>query len=316
MISVKRQPIAAAFQPRLQPLLISTLGRTGSTWVARVLGEHPQITAYRPFEYEPRMLTYWLAMLKNVADPASYSRALTGDLDNGGWWNDPGRGDSPPAAKIREPAIQQWLGRTNVEDTARFAMQRVDDFYSEVARSQGKSGAVFFAEKGWPEIFVPQMVSELCSGAKEIILVRDFRDVISSILSFNRKRGYAAFGRQNADSDRQFIRQFRPHAVRMLDHWRERGSAAHLLRYEDVILRPEPALAAVLGYLGLDASQSVIRATLDRAATVPREVQQGHSTSKDPAASIGRWRRDLDDPLKAECAEAIGDVLEQFGYHA
>ena len=315
VISVKRQPIAAGFQPRLRPLLISTLGRTGSTWVVRVLGEHPQITAYRPFEYEPRLLTYWLAMLKSVAEPGSYARALTGDLDNGDWWNETGRSETQPAANIREPAILQWLGRTNVEETARFAMQRVDDFYSEVARAQGKSGAVFFAEKGWPEIFVPQMVSELCPGAKEIILVRDFRDVVSSILSFNKKRGYAAFGRQHADSDRQFIRQFRPHAVRMLEHWRERGNAAHLLRYEDLILRPEPTLAAVLGYLGLDASEPVIRATLDRAAALPREVQQGHSTSKDPAASVGRWRSDLDDPLKAECAEAFGDVLGQFGYN-
>src|SRR5947209_3266574 len=39
------------------PLLVITLGRTGSTWLMRLLGLHPEIVAYRPFEYEPRVIS-------------------------------------------------------------------------------------------------------------------------------------------------------------------------------------------------------------------------------------------------------------------
>ena len=229
------------------------------------------------------------------------------------WWL--GRRRSTPVpVKYLDPGIQQWLGRDNVEAVADFAVRRVDEFYGEVARMQGKTDARYFTEKCWPGACVPQLLAELCPNSREIILVRDFRDMVCSILSFNKKLGYDSFGRQLADSDAKFIRQLRDSAVRTLEHWRERGERAHLLRYEDLILRPEPTLKAALEYLGLDSSPEVVAATLQRATALTPELQHGHSTSKDPAASIGRWRRDLDDGLKRECAEAFGDVLVQFGY--
>src|SRR4051812_28772540 len=46
--------------PRFQPVLLKTLGRAGSTWVTHVIGAHPGAVAYRPFDFEPRMLDYWL----------------------------------------------------------------------------------------------------------------------------------------------------------------------------------------------------------------------------------------------------------------
>ena len=278
-----------------------------------MLGEHPAIAAYRPFEYEPRLASYWLDLLLAVSEPQSYYQALDGELYDDEWWL--GRRRSTPVpVKYLDPGIQQWLGRDNVDAVADFAVRRVDEFYAEVARMQGKTDARYFTEKCWPGTCVPQLLAELFPNAREIILVRDFRDMVCSILSFNKKLGYDSFGRQLADSDAKFIRQLRDSAVRTLEHWRERGKSAHLLRYEDIILRPEPTLKAALEYLGLDASPEVIAATLQRASALTPELQQGHSTSRDPAASIGRWRRDLDDVLKKECAEAFGDVLTQFGY--
>ena len=313
VIRSSRTQIPVATPPKLAPLVISTLGRTGSTWVARVLGEHPAIAAYRPFQYEPRLASYWLELLLAVSEPHSYYQALDGELYDEEWWL--GRRRSTPVpVQYLDPGIQQWLGRDNVEAVADFAVRRVDEFYGEVARMQGKMDAHYFTEKCWPGACVPQLLAELFPRSREIILVRDFRDMVCSILSFNKKLGYDSFGRQLADSDAKFIRQLRESAVRTLEHWRERGERAHLLRYEDLILRPAPTLKAALEYLGLDSSPEVIAETLQRATALTPELQHGHSTSKDPAASIGRWRRDLDDALKKECAEAFCDVLVQFGY--
>ncbi len=313
VITVQRKPVVARFQPQILPLLVTTLGRTGSTWLVRVLGEHPRLTAYRAFEYEPRMLRYWLALLKAGSGEASYARALAGDLGNGDWWGDSSGGGTHAGATLKDPPIHRWFGRTNVEETAAFAGRRVEGFYREVARTQGKQEAKFFVEKSWPEFFVPQMTREIYPGTKDIILVRDFRDGISSVLRLNRKRGYATFGRELVETDRKFVQHVRGHAVRLLEYWREHKDA-FLMRYEDLILRPHPTLTAALDAIGLDSRPEIIQAMLERAAAVPLEIRQRHSTSANPAASIGRWREDLDDALKAECAEAFGDVLEQFGY--
>lgn len=315
VVTIKRQPVAVSYASKLQPLLISTLGRTGSTWVVRVLGEHPQMVAYRPFQCETRISGYWLGILRTIAEPCSYYQALNGELYDDTWWLGTKRSTQVPE-ELLDQDITRWFARDTVQKMAAFAMERMDSFYTEVAQMQGKAGAAFFVEKCWPEAYVPQVLSELYPGGKEIILVRDFRDMACSIFSFNKKRGIVSFGRQNAESDTQFIRQLRDSAVRTLEHWRARGKAAHLLRYEDLILRPEATLREVLGYLALDADEETVRSTLKRAHALDSSLQTEHQTSKDPAASIGRWRNDLDDALKVACNEAFGDVLEQFGYEA
>jgi hypothetical protein len=39
-----------------------------------------------------------------------------------------------------------------------------------------------------------------------------------------------------------------------------------------------------------------------------------HGTAPDPAASVGRWRTDLDDDLARACARSFGEALAKFGY--
>jgi hypothetical protein len=39
-----------------------------------------------------------------------------------------------------------------------------------------------------------------------------------------------------------------------------------------------------------------------------------HTTSPDAAASIGRWREDLDERLAKACERAFGEALDVFGY--
>ena len=49
----QRSPIRPPFEPALQPLMITTLARTGSTWLTHLLSHHPAIVAYRPFRKRP-----------------------------------------------------------------------------------------------------------------------------------------------------------------------------------------------------------------------------------------------------------------------
>ena len=310
----RRRALSSGFEARLQPVLITTLGRTGSSWVALLLASHPEILAYQPFVFEPRTTSYWMTALQALAEPASYMQLIRPELYPGHWW----LGDQLPIplpAGLRDARMAQWLGRDGVETLAGFCQSRVDDFYWEVARSEGKQRPRYFAEKCWPDRAVPRLVSELYPEGREVILMRDLRDIVCSIFGFNAKRGIASFGRESADSDEEFVRNLRDGGVRMLESWRERSGTAHLLRYEDLILQPESSLTELFAYLGVAADPRTVKRVIDDATRTLPDAQSGHQTSGSVAQSVGRWRHDLSPELQAICEESFGDVLTAFGYH-
>src|SRR5690242_12857204 len=45
-IRVRRRPLTTEFEPSLQPLMLTSLGRTGTHWVLLVLSRHPAVVAY------------------------------------------------------------------------------------------------------------------------------------------------------------------------------------------------------------------------------------------------------------------------------
>ncbi len=312
VIRARRRSLRSDFQPRLQPLMLTTLGRTGSTWVLRLLGQHPQIIAYRPFQYEPRVASYWLRILKTLSEPANYVPPIIGFGKDGDYWrlaNEP----SPDVPRLVDSQIHQWLGQNNIEALAAFCQGRIEAFYEQVAIAQGQTQPIYFAEKYLPDYLTSAMIRELYPQSREIVLVRDFRDMVASILAFNAKRGYMAFGREQATSDEEYVRRLQRSVVRLHQSWKQRSDEAYLLRYEDLILRPVETLSALLEYLGLGSTPSAIKDMIERASEEIPSMPQ-HRTSPDIKRSIGRWRRDLDASLQASCQEAFGDVLKEFGY--
>ena len=247
-----RSPLRSSFVPQLAPLMVTTLGRTGSTAFVRMLGAHPEIAAYRPFEYEPRVATYWMGVLRGLAEPASYRRQITptGTID-GTWW----LGAEPPhPRRIKDPTVHDWLAGEAVEELAEFCQSRVDELYRRAARAQGRGGGAFFAEKYRPDS-VPALMWEVYPAAREVILARDFRDMVSSMFAFNAKRGFQGFRRGSAGSDAEFIAEnLGGSATALARAWESRSGRAHLVRYEDLIQRPAETVESLLGYLGLEAS--------------------------------------------------------------
>ena len=297
----------------LQPLMISTLGRTGSTWLATLLGCHPAIVAYRPFGNETRMASYWLELARAASEPASVYQALNAELTQDDWWTGQNRHAPVPLA-LSDPAIERWFGRDNPDEMVGFAQDRIAAFYREVTQLAGKSGAAYFVEKSWPGSFVPGLLGEIYPRARELFLVRDFRDMICSIFAYNRKLGYASFGRELAKDDKGFIRELRKSALLLRRVVRERGATARLVRYEDLIQSPQETLCGIMEFLGLDSQAATLDQCLAAAQRETPEMQRQHITSKDVAFSVGRWKRDLDRSLQKVCDEAFGDIMAEFGY--
>ncbi len=304
----RRAQLSSLFEPRIEPILLTSLGRTGSTAVMQLLSSHPEVVAYRPFEYEPRVVAYWIDLLQDLSEPVAFRRQVTpmGPLEDG-WW----AGRQPPyPRRLMDDQLQALLGGENIDHLALFAQERIDLFYRRVAELGGRPEATRFVEKFAPR--TAGLTRELYPGAREIVLVRDFRDMVASIFAFNRKRGFPGFGRDRASSDVDYVTTRIANSVdAFTDAWRARSQDAHLVRYEDLVQRPRETVAGILEHLRLEAEPATIEGML---ASIESSAADAHRTIAAPELTIGRWREDLPSEVKDACARALGPALRQFGY--
>jgi hypothetical protein len=323
-IVVKRGPVESDFQPTLQPLMLTCLGRTGSTWVMKLLAAHEQVILYRRFPYESAPAKYWLHMLKVLSGPGNLVESADPDtFQENPWWV--GQNPYHDESVYERPSLSYWFGRAHVDRLAGFCQRNIEDWYMTLARSQEQETPLYFAEKHmWPTD-LPVLAWELYPRAKEVFLVRDFRDMACSILAFDRERGFAGFGRPEGTTDEEYLRRdLRRMALDMRESWQSRGERGHLLRYEDLVFKPDETLASLLGYLELDFSPATIERMVEVGAQdapslpgtsiTPPSLVEGHRTTSDLKSSIGRWRHEGDSDFRDLCDEVFSDVLADFGY--
>ena len=311
-ISLSHQPLRSSFTPSLHPLMLTTIGRAGTTWTMRLLSEHPRVAVHRWHPYELRTARYWLHMVKVLSEPRDPEQSGHADrFQNERSWV--GHNPFYPEPVTTVPGMRQWFGRTYVENLTAFNQSNIEECYRLIADAQGQDNPLYFAEKHRPDN-LPWFVWELYPKAKEIFLVRDFRDVISSMLAFNVKQGRRAFGPEHITSDEEFARFMRGGTVRRLaTSWTQRQGRAHLIRYEDLMGDPLTTLRGILAYLELEDDEPTMRGMIDRATEENPEMRR-HLTSSDVTASMGRWRTSLTPEVQAVSNEVFADVLEQFGY--
>ena len=302
-----RAALTTSAAPRLQPLMVSGPGRSGSTIFMQMLAGHPGVTVHPPFDEEPRVATYWVEVLRALARPQSWMRQIApvGPL-NDEWWL--GHRDPAPR-RLRSQPLQEWLAGEAVEDLARFAQSRIEAAYTRIGADQGKPGAAYFAEKVRNDI-VPDLLWELYPEAREVVLVRDPRDVLTSVLAATRKRGARPLPE---DPERWVAEEFSGRIMTVLESWRRRRDRTHLVRYEDLMLQPRETLGGVVGHLGGEHDADVVGRMIESAERRVPGMDE-HRTTPDAGSSIGRWRRDLAPELVAACERAVGPALEAWGY--
>jgi hypothetical protein len=302
----RRRRLPASGGEEIQPLMVNTIGRSGSTLLVTLLSSHPEVVAFSPFVKDARVSTYWANILQDLSEPSSFLAPFDPpDLERPHWWL------AAEGGELGEPEIERWLGGDAVDALAGLSRSRIEAFYRHLA---GDARPHFFVEKYLPHQLVPDLLAEMYPGAREVILVRDFRDMLCSIIAFNRKRGWDAFGRTEGGDDAEYVRgALRQSATRLSERLRGEESRALLVRYEDLVLDPEPALAALFEQLGLASDPALVAETVRRAEESTAAMDH-HRTSSDPAASIGRWREDLPADVAEVCNQELGPLLVEFGY--
>ena len=272
----RHEPLRTGYEPLLRPIAVTCLGRSGTTWLMRMLRHHPEVVVYDRHPYEQGFAKYWMHMLRVLSQPADHINSYQEES----FYNEIFKLGYNPFYDVvvsQQKEAREWLGREYVERLGRFCQASIDDLYTTIAAAQGQGPPAYFAEKHqWPN-YVPVLMWEIYPQAKEIFLVRDFRDMVFSILAFDRKRGYSGFGRPEGVSDEDYVRmELRKMALNLRKSWITRKDRAHLVRYEDLVCKPDETARGILEYLELDASDEQVDAAargglggLRRAAPAP-----------------------------------------------
>ena len=287
-VRVRREPLRTGYEPRLAPIVLTGLGRSGSTWLMALLAAHPEVVVYRGFPYESRPTRYWMQALKVLAEPSNIVQSAHPDtFQNDLWWT--GHNPFHDIRVANNPAHNEWFAARvrrapgHVLPAQRGRVVRPPRGDPRAARARR------FAEKHlWPN-YIPVLMRELYPSLKEVFLVRDFRDMALSILSFDEKRGFAGFGRAEGSTDEEYVRTvLKPAAQSLMNSWRTRGDDSHLVRYEDLVAEPRATLAALFEYLDLDARDPTLDAILASAeGTATRCAATGHRLAQSARSGAG-----------------------------
>lgn len=297
----------------LNPVLVTGLGRSGTTMLMKWLDASPEILVGRPYPYELRVARYWLQTLHVLSQPALDVQHYHPDnfcrsprLQPLG--NFLGPNPFHYGLAMQQDELNSLWTEQQPAHTLSFVRERIQDAYHALASDKPK--ARYFAEKHPPD-FMAQAQRTVSPGAREIFIVRDFRDTLASILAFNAKRGAQSFGMDRFDSTVAFIQAYARTTVRDLtDSWQARKDQSLLITYENAVRYPDRERARIAEYLGVDM---VAPAEPDSEQN-PSLAMAEHRTTSSAEASIGRWESSLKAKEKKACERALGDALTAFGY--
>src|SRR5207237_89278 len=127
---------------------------------APVTGARPDIAAasseaenaaLQPFAYDTRAATYWISVLQELTQPASFLSPFDPpNLADRRWWL------GKPAVRLeplQDARIREWLGFRGISSLAAFCQEQIESFYINAA---GAGGPVrYFVEKCLPWQVVP-----------------------------------------------------------------------------------------------------------------------------------------------------------------
>lgn len=280
------------------PILVTAPGRSGTSYLMACLAASPQIVVAELVPYEVRLLSYYAAAFAVLTARANPERSTHPDrLEGDGFHIGFNPFDSPQYAHAfhNQAALRDFTESWAPARLGDAVADLVGEYYRRLAADKKKSGVTHFAEKN-NNLHRPTrlFVRRVFTGLREVVIVRDPRDVLCSHVAYF-----------DSSLDKAFAQL--SHSCRLLTEIQaEARTDMCVIRYEDMVRGDTALFARLSGFL--------------RAEVGPADQDAGarmfskHATSESPEASIGRWRADLPQALQARCAQAWGGFLGAFGY--
>ena len=139
---------------------------------------------YRPHRFEQRIAGYWIEALLALSDPASYIRAASPRAGGRRGPDVVARASTPRRrGRCATRRCRSGSGGEAVEALAETCQQRIDAVYETIATATGATTRAFLRREVDPACLLARR--ELYPNGRELFLVRDFRDMVCSMLAFN-----------------------------------------------------------------------------------------------------------------------------------
>lgn len=277
-ISGRRKVAPVPRNGGIRPLLLSGLGRSGTTLMMELLLQHKKIVGLHQHPYENQPAQYWLHALRVLSSPADKNSDTPmvafqqrGDRVSRNPFHDP----MLPNNSVAGENVITWFEGKHIQNLSKFFLEQIQQYYRALGGEAGKSRAVYFIEKTQPNAH-SLLFHELYGGAHEIFIIRHPFDVLCSVRSF--------FPENQFYQSDTYIEALRHGYNRLLDRIEGGEGKRFIVDYQQLIQDPEEIMKAVFDFLELPRYKW-------KGKVMPKE--QDHITSGSANGSIGRWKADL-----------------------
>lgn len=290
-------PSAEGGRPELVPVIITSTGRSGTTLLMHDFARRGAFVVADTYPFEVKLASYAAATLKVLTHSTSrttdealtFSHLAFRELRAVSIpWNQPSLHRA-----VGGPQLEQFFRASLPRTLATTFRNMVLDYYGIIGAHQQKTSASYFAEKLTLSQDLRNAVRDVFGEVREIVLVRDPRDYLCSAQSFWKTNLSDSF--QTLRSELQIIEKI---------HQESRADVL-FVRYEDLVLDPKTPRAAIDQFLGLQDQEEV---------PADPEILGKHATTKDPVASVGRWKTELAPEQADACLKHFPYFMSTFGY--
>ena len=293
--------------PALTPIIITSMGRSGTTLLMGLLSRHPAVAAPLVFPYEERFASYYANAFREISVVGTSGEVTQTGVVRAALGTGVNNVLKPGLFKRLRSDARLNLCTALIAQNANAVRQIIDACYSGFAPGQNSE---FFAEKMIGYFKTQSALYTLYPDLKEIILVRDFRDTFTSAMKFNEKRGIRGFGAEQSRDDGEWISKFSTDAAEIMSAAKQRPNS-FVIQYEDLIRDTGAQLQKLFRWLNIEAGEAVVSRCISDAEA---ETNNGHLTSATPEASVSRWRTDLDPQIARMACSKLEAPLRYFGY--
>ena len=226
----------------LKPVLLMTLPRSGSTYAMTVIGALQGVSFHTAYPFETSFSQYELAQFIRNSTPFR-SELLTVEIDpsyrsNRSYIN-------PFYPRFND--LNPWFARCYIPSKWQNVCSSISGFYEEIARDDN---CIAFCEKSLVEYEYLANYMALFPSAVLIFIARDPRDIIASIFSFDKKRGYSGFDAEGR-STAQLCSLYADMGNRLAETFKRFENRSLIIKYPDLIKAPEKVQQSVARFLGL-----------------------------------------------------------------
>lgn len=293
---------------RLERRIVWIFGspRSGSTWLARMLAEHPGVV---------------------VVDEPLIGRHLAPTATDLGRYTEAGlRPDALSLPQIvgdrREDYFFSEASRAGwLPGLRRLILERLD-WHVRAHRPSGSAlEALVVKEPNGSQ--AAEVIADALPGSRILFLLRDGRDVVDSELAAAREGAWLgeAFPMARAVEDHERLAFVGEAAHRWL--WRDHVVAAAFdkhpgpklqIRYEHLLSDTAAGLGAIAAAAGLRIDHDLLAEIADRHAFTRIPVEQRGPDRFFRAAKPGLWRENLTEEERATVSAILGPRLRALGY--